>query len=128
MRYSVDCHASMCHGPFSVSPLLLLFLDAITYICVACSGKRRLHHLSGIVIWQPEVNEAVEVIQDFWVAKNRCSPVGVDAALEICVGLGNLLLERRDVHGVQWRMTRVAHVNFVVWERGEVCHVCLLAS
>lgn len=117
MHHSADCHVSMLYGTLSVSSfLLLLFFDPVSDVSIPCSGKRWLNNLSRMVIRQPEVNKAIEVIQDFRVAKDRCSPVGIDSALELCVRFANLCLKRCDVHGVDWGMTRVSHVNFVVWE------------
>lgn len=82
MHHSIECHVSARYRALSISPFLLLLLfDAISYIRIACSGKRWFDDFSRMIIWQPEFNKAVEVIQDLRVAKDRCSPVSVDATL-----------------------------------------------
>lgn len=117
MHHSVDYHVSMLYGTFSVSSFLLLFFfDAISDISVTCSGKRWLDNLSRTIIWQPEVNKAVEVIQDFRVAKDRCPPIGIDSTLELSMRFRDLCLKCCDIHGVNGRVAGVSHVDFVVWE------------
>jgi len=110
-HHSVECRmSSLRHRPFSVPSLLLLhwrrrlLFDTVASVCIASSRKRWLDYLPGVVVGEPEFDEAVEVVQDLRIAKDGCPPVCVDATLELRVCLCNLCLQRRNVHGMDWRV------------------------
>jgi hypothetical protein len=76
---------------FSISSLFLLNIfdnnsRLVSPIHVPRSGKGRLDNLTRPLAWNSQIYQAVEIVEHFWIPKDRCAPVSIDAPLQLRMG------------------------------------------
>lgn len=90
---------------------------------VAGSGEGRACNAWVSLTGQVQVDQAVEIVEDFGVAQDRGAPVSVNAALQFSMSFGNLDLQLVQGGGMEGRLAGILNVDGVEGQRGKVSGV-----